>query len=92
MLYKITFDKKSPDKELFIFTFLYSTVLLLLVREDTMVGPLRFYPPYTNGLVVNATFFFFSLIMPETDFYNFFFFFTIFGLKQPNFRKKWFFA
>ena len=22
-----------------------------------MVGPLRFYPPYTNGLVVHATFF-----------------------------------
>ena len=35
------------------------------VREDThkksvflVVGPLRFYPPYTNGLVVHATFFF----------------------------------
>ena len=34
------------------------------VREDThkkgvflVVGPLRFYPPYTNGLVVHATFF-----------------------------------
>ena len=33
-------------------------------REDThkkvfflVVGPLRFYPPYTNGLVVHATFF-----------------------------------
>jgi len=24
-----------------------------------VVGPLRFYPPYTNGLVVHATFFFF---------------------------------
>ena len=30
-----------------------------------VVGPLRFYPPYTNGLVVHDTFFyfFFSLIM-----------------------------
>ena len=30
-------------------------------REDThfflVVGPLRFYPPYTNGIVVHATFF-----------------------------------
>ena len=43
------------------------------VREDThkksvflVVGPLRFYPPYTNGLVVHANFFcfcFFSLII-----------------------------
>ena len=35
------------------------------IREDThkkkvflVVGPLRFYPPYTNGLVVHATIFF----------------------------------
>ena len=35
------------------------------LREDThkkvfflVVGPLWFYPPYTNGLVVHATFFF----------------------------------
>ena len=34
----------------------------------------------------------FFLIMPETYFYNFFFFFPIFGLKQPNFRKKVFFC
>ena len=34
----------------------------LLIREDThkkviflVVGPLRFYPPYMNGLVVHAT-------------------------------------
>ena len=56
-----------------------------------VVGPLRFHPPYTNGLVVHATFFLsflFSLVMPETDFYNFFFFFPIFGLKLPNFREK----
>jgi len=28
-----------------------------------VVGPLRFYPPYTNGLVVHATFFFFFLVL-----------------------------
>ena len=26
-----------------------------------VVGPLRFYPPYTNGLVVHANFFFLVL-------------------------------
>ena len=52
-----------------------------------MVGPLRLHPPYTNSLVVHATFFsyFFSL---ETDFDNFFFFFPIFGVKQPDLREK----
>ena len=38
----------------------------IAIKEDThkkkffflVVGPLRFYPPYTNGLVVHATFFF----------------------------------
>ena len=37
---------------------------LRLLREDThkkvfflVVGPPRFYPPYTNGLVVHAPFF-----------------------------------
>ena len=41
-----------------------------MLREDThkksvflVVGPLRFYPPYTNGLVVNATFFFFFFVL-----------------------------
>ena len=47
-----------------------------------MVGPLRFYPPYTNGLGVHATFLLLS------NFANFFFFFQIFGLKQPDFREK----
>ena len=39
-----------------------------LLREDThkkkcflVVGPLEFYPPNTNGLVVHATFFFLVL-------------------------------
>ena len=40
-----------------------------------VVGPIRFYPPYTNGLVVHATFFYFLVLnQPETDFNNFFFF------------------
>ena len=45
-------------------TFLY--FLALSFREDThknvflVVGPLRFHPPYINGLVVHATFFFYS--------------------------------
>ena len=41
-----------------------------------MVGPLRFYPPYTNGLVVHATFFFylfFSLIIAWNRFWQIFF-------------------
>ena len=42
------------------------------LREDThkksvfllvLVGPLRFYTPYTNGLVVHATFFSFFLVL-----------------------------
>ena len=33
-------------------------------------------------------FFFFSLTYNEKDFDNFFFFFAIFGLKQPDFREK----
>ena len=61
-----------------------------------VIRPLCFYPPYTNGLVVHATFLFFihySLIIAWTDFDNFFFFFPIFGIKQPDFReKKCFFA
>ena len=51
-----------------------------------VVGPPRFYPPYTYVLVVHATFFLF--IITYTDFDNFFFFYPIFGLKQPDFRKK----
>ena len=52
-----------------------------------MVGPLRFYPPYTNGLMVHDTFFF-CLIMAWNGLWQFFFFFPIFGLKQPDFREK----
>ena len=43
----------------------------VLLREDKnktnknflVVGPLRFYPPYTNGFMVHAPLFFFSLII-----------------------------
>ena len=40
-----------------------------------VVGPLRYYPPYTNGLVVHTTFFllFFSLIIVSNGFRQFFF-------------------
>ena len=55
------------------------------VMEDThkksiflVFGPLRFYPPYTKGLVVHVNFFF---LKPETDFDNFFLF-------LPNFLAK----
>ena len=45
--------------------------LFLRLSQDThkkkvvflVVGPLRFYPPYTKGLVAHAIFFFFSLKM-----------------------------
>ena len=43
-----------------------------------MVGPLRFYPPYTYGLVVHATFFIFFFVL--NGFWQFFF--PIFGLKK----------
>ena len=71
---------------------------MVQVREDTqkkvfflVAGPLRFYPPYTNGLVVHATFFFFLFLVlyqPETDFDNF-----SFSSQFLDFReKKSFFA
>ena len=44
-----------------------------------VVEPLMFYPPYTNGLVSMPLFFSFFFLV---------FFFPIFGLKQPDFRKK----
>ena len=57
-----------------------------------VVGPLRIYPLFTNGLVVHATFFFFFFFLvlhqSETDFDNFFFFFPISWLKQPDFRES----
>ena len=48
-----------------------------------VVGPLRFYPPYTNGLVVHTLFF----SLTETDFdekKNS----PIFELKNPDLLKK----
>ena len=59
------------------------------IREDThkksfflMVGPLRLYPPYTNGLVVHATFFlsYNSLKRILTIFFHS----SNFGLKKPD--------
>ena len=82
-------------------SFFFCNIDIVALREDThkknvfflVVGPLRFYPPYTNDLVVHVTFFF-SLIMARNRFENFFFYLPIFALKQPDFRekKKWFFA
>ena len=71
------------------------------LREDThkkkivfsVVGPLRFYPPYINGLVVHATlFYFFCLIIAWNNWQ--FFFFSNFWAKKAGFieKKKWFFA
>ena len=63
------------------------------LREDThkkvaflVVGPLRVYPLYTNGLVVNATFFlvFFSVIIDWNGFWQFFSSSPIYGLKKPD--------
>ena len=40
-----------------------------IIREDTnkiiflVVGPLRFFPPYTNDLVVHASFFSFFFLL-----------------------------
>ena len=55
-----------------------------------VVVSLRFYPPYTNGFLVYATFFFFffSLIIAWNGFWQFFLFSPIFGLKKPDFIKK----
>ena len=64
------------------FFFIYTNILHSLGK----VEPLRFYPPYTNG-------FFFSLLINWNGFWQFFFFFQSFGLKQLDFReKKCFFA
>ena len=64
-----------------------------------MVGPLRFQPPYTNGLlVVHAIYVPYTnglLVVHAIYVYLFFiflvFFFPIFGLKHPD-RKKVFFC
>ena len=59
------------------------------IREDTLkkrfflvVDPVRFYPPYTNGLVVHSCHsLFLRLKIALNGFCQFFFFFSIFGLK-----------
>ena len=69
---------------------------LVCIREDThkkniffLVGPLIFYPPYTNGLVVYATFSsFFSLIVARNGFLQFIHFSPNFLAKNPGFKKK----
>ena len=64
------------------------------VREDPhkkvfflVVGPLRFYLPYTNGLVVHVTFlfFFFSLIIAWNGCWHFFLFLPNFWTKTAGF-------
>ena len=55
-----------------------------------VIGPLRFYPAYTNGLVVHATLFFLSYNCLKRVLT--FFFPQIFGLKQSDFREKKFFG
>ena len=68
-----------------------------MVREDThkkeflVVGPLRFYPSYTNGSFFSL---FFSLIIAWNGFWHFFLFLPNFWAKTAGFdrEKKWFFA
>ena len=72
------------------------------VREDThkksvflVVGPIRFYPPYTNGLVVHATFFSFFLSYNSLKrILTIFLFLPKFWAKTAGVykEKKWFFA
>ena len=69
-----------------------------LLREYTykkvllwVVGLLRFYTPYTNGLVVPASFF--SSLMKASNGFWQFFLSPIFGLKKQDLQtKKVFFA
>ena len=51
------------------------------------VGPLRFYPPYPNGLVVQATFFSFIFIIAWNGFWPFFFT-NFFWLKESDFFSE----
>ena len=66
-MYRCKLQIKWEDKT---YTFTLSHYHLVCIREDThkknvflVVGPLKFYPPYTNGLVVHATFFLFFLVL-----------------------------
>ena len=57
-----------------------------------VVGSLMFYPSYTNGLVVDATFFF-NIIIARNGFLKFFLFLPNFWTKTAGFKKKkYFFA
>ena len=89
-LYPLFCIREGVKKSIFVYNSLSP------LREDThkkivflLVGSPRFYPPYINGLVVH---FFFSLFSLKRIFTIFFFFFPIFGLKQPLSKKKCFFA
>ena len=76
-------------------------IMIKRIREDThkkgvflVVGPLRFYLPYTNGLMVLPPFFsfFFSLIIAWNGFWQFFLFLPNFWAKTAELKKKCFFA
>ena len=70
----------------------------LRIREDIqkkciflVVGPLRFYPPYTNGLVVQATFFsffFFQSYNSLKRILTIFLFLSNFCAKTAGFQRK----
>ena len=72
------------------------------LREDThkkvfflVVGPIRFYPPYTNGLVVHATYFFFFIFFSLRITWNgltIFLSLQFLGKKIQIYRKKVFFC
>ena len=71
-----------------------TNILLSRLREVThkksvflLVGPLRFNPPYTNGLVVPAIFFF-SLKIDWNRFWQFFIFLPKFWANTSGFIKK----
>ena len=57
------------------------------VREDTLVWPLRFYPPYTKGLVV-----LFLKLIAWNGFWQFFLFLPNFWAKTAGLKKKVVFA
>ena len=75
-------------------------IMIKRIREDThkkvfflVVGPLRFYLPYTNGLMVLPPFFlFFSLIIAWNGFWQFFLFLPNFWAKPAELKKKMFFC
>ena len=67
MIVNTTYLLEEKNNKLKFTIYLYSEKKNLTLNNNPyslaflVVGPLRFYPPYTNGLVVNATFFSFCL-------------------------------